>query len=145
MNNYDYFMNTIRYDYSLNKYGHWDAEYDTIISHYGKKYYIIVVGQPYHRVLGCCKILMCVVPVGDKRWCRSDGETWSWRFSVDETGTAWGRVTGNGYCIPISQEYDANYPCPLLHRRGGIAVGHLVDLQHWLGICYTCYVHVSVV
>jgi len=37
----------IWYDYSLNRYGHWDAEYDTITLHYGKKYNIIVVGQPY--------------------------------------------------------------------------------------------------
>ena len=37
--------------YSLNKYGHWDAEYNMIILHYGKKYNIIVVGQPYPHTI----------------------------------------------------------------------------------------------
>ena len=40
MNNYEYFMNMIQYDYSLNRYSRWDAEYDTITLHYDKKYNI---------------------------------------------------------------------------------------------------------
>ena len=34
---YDYFTNMIQYDYSLNTYGHQNAEYNVIILHYGKK------------------------------------------------------------------------------------------------------------
>jgi hypothetical protein len=37
MIDYDYLPNIIWYDYSLNKYGRWDAEYNMIILHYGKK------------------------------------------------------------------------------------------------------------
>ena len=44
-------MNTMQYKYVTHQYAPEMVEYDTITIHYGQKFYFIIIGQPYHRVI----------------------------------------------------------------------------------------------
>jgi hypothetical protein len=43
-------MNTLRYEYMMNKYILQESEYDTNKINYGQKFNLIVLGQPYFLI-----------------------------------------------------------------------------------------------